>query len=291
MRVSDLHRRVIGYKVPLLLDLFPNAAAAYSLRKLRSAYTGNCIEVRRSSDNALQNIGFVNNVLDTASLLSFVGAGNGFVRTWYDQSVNGVNGTQTTFGRQVRIVNSGVMETLNSKPCLNTYQANQFRDFQTSLSNLQNLPVTILSVLKNDTLATNNFNGVTYNIGGTNSTGGGSRYEQRTNGLNDNRSQRRNTSGAVFTSIIQDFSIPQIFASFFTLSQLETRLNGVDAVPSLYTGTPFNTASNFNLINANSTSTQFSGAKRFFEQIIFFNDKHSDRVAIESNINSFYNIY
>ena len=42
----------------LLLDSYSGAAAAYSLRKLRSSYTGNAIKVRRSSDNAEMNIGF-----------------------------------------------------------------------------------------------------------------------------------------------------------------------------------------------------------------------------------------
>jgi hypothetical protein len=56
-----------------LLDLFPNAAAAYSLRKLRAAYSGSAVRVRRSSDNTEQDIGFTTQgELDTTSLLSFV---------------------------------------------------------------------------------------------------------------------------------------------------------------------------------------------------------------------------
>jgi hypothetical protein len=51
-----------------LLDDYPTAAAAYSLRKLRNGYSGNAIRVRRSSDNAELNIGFVANELDTAHL-------------------------------------------------------------------------------------------------------------------------------------------------------------------------------------------------------------------------------
>jgi hypothetical protein len=50
-----------------LLDDYPNAAAAYSLRLLRTAYTGDAIRVRRASDNTEQDIGFVNE-LDTAAL-------------------------------------------------------------------------------------------------------------------------------------------------------------------------------------------------------------------------------
>ena len=57
-----------------LLDIYPNAAVAYSAtRRLSGAYTGSLIRVRRSSDNAEQDISFVNDELDTASLLTFVG--------------------------------------------------------------------------------------------------------------------------------------------------------------------------------------------------------------------------
>jgi hypothetical protein len=101
-----------------LLDLYPNAAVAYSLRRLRSGYTGNAIRVRRSSDNAEQDIGFVSNVLDTASLLSFVGAGDGFVTTWYDQSGLGLDATQTTAGVQPEIVTLGALWTQNGKPAV-----------------------------------------------------------------------------------------------------------------------------------------------------------------------------
>ena len=101
-----------------LLDTYTSASAAYSLRKLRSAYSGNCIRVRRSSDNTEQDFGFVNNVLDTASLLSFCGAGNGFVTTWYDQSGNTKNTTQSTAANQPRIVNAGSIDLVNSKPAI-----------------------------------------------------------------------------------------------------------------------------------------------------------------------------
>lgn len=58
----------------LLLDLYPNATVAYSVRRLSSTYTGNLIRVRRSSDNTEQNIGYnATNDLDTTALLDFVG--------------------------------------------------------------------------------------------------------------------------------------------------------------------------------------------------------------------------
>ena len=43
---------------PLLLDQYPNAAVAYSLRKLRDAYTGPAIKVRRAVDGIDQDFGF-----------------------------------------------------------------------------------------------------------------------------------------------------------------------------------------------------------------------------------------
>ena len=57
-----------------LIDLFPNAMVAYSLRKLRGAYTGGATRARRSSDNTEQGIGFTSSgELDVSTLETFVG--------------------------------------------------------------------------------------------------------------------------------------------------------------------------------------------------------------------------
>jgi hypothetical protein len=102
--------------VSTLLDAYSGAAAAYSLRKLSSTYTGSAIRVRRSSDNTELNIGFdANGDLDTYSLSAFVGTGNGFVTTWYDQSGNDRNATQATAANQPSIVSSGIVINLNNK--------------------------------------------------------------------------------------------------------------------------------------------------------------------------------
>jgi len=122
---NGLGQTKVGVRQPaelassLLLDTYSGAAAAYSLRKLRNAYAGSAIRVRRSSDNTSQDIGFnANGNLDTTSLLSFVGAGNGFVSIWYDQSGNGNNAAQTTSGYQPQIVNAGAVLLTNSKPSI-----------------------------------------------------------------------------------------------------------------------------------------------------------------------------
>jgi hypothetical protein len=68
--------------------------------------------------------------LDTAALLAFVGAGNGFVTTWYDQSGNGRNATQTTAGQQPQIVSNGVIETQNGRPMPRFDGSNDILTFQ-----------------------------------------------------------------------------------------------------------------------------------------------------------------
>ena len=86
-----------------LLDTYSGAAAAYSLRLLDSTYTGSAIRVRRSSDNTEQDIGFnVFGELDTVSLLDFAGTGDAFVKTWYDQSGNSNDATQTTTANNLK---------------------------------------------------------------------------------------------------------------------------------------------------------------------------------------------
>jgi hypothetical protein len=57
--------------------------------------------------------------LDADALLSFVGTGNGFVTTWYDQSGNSRNATQTTLVNQPQIVDSGAVQTENGRPVIN----------------------------------------------------------------------------------------------------------------------------------------------------------------------------
>jgi hypothetical protein len=96
----------------LLLDSFPNAAVAYSLRQLDKDYTGSCITVRRNNGDT-SNIAFLSNYLDTAALKTFCGTGatdTCWVRRVFDQSGNANNAGSTTNANQPRILTSGVLE-------------------------------------------------------------------------------------------------------------------------------------------------------------------------------------
>lgn len=85
-------------------------------------YNGSCIRVRRNSDNTEQDIGFKNNFLDTAAMLSFVGgSGNGFLVTFYDQfgSINLTNVFTGNNGYMPAVVSAGQLITfLNGTPTI-----------------------------------------------------------------------------------------------------------------------------------------------------------------------------
>ncbi len=99
-----------------LLDTYTGAAAAYSLRRLKSTAT-NAIRVRRSSDNTEQDIGFSAGELDTVSLLAFAGTGDAFVKVWYDQASTN-DATQTNTANQPKIVSSGAVIVDGTKPAI-----------------------------------------------------------------------------------------------------------------------------------------------------------------------------
>lgn len=82
-----------------------NLVALYSpFQRLLTAYAGQGIRVRRSSDSTLQWIGFnADGTFDSVSYLAFIGAGNGFAHTVADQSGNGRDVTQTTAAAQPQI--------------------------------------------------------------------------------------------------------------------------------------------------------------------------------------------
>lgn len=96
-------RRGVSFVGPLD-TLSTGLVGAWSVaRRLLASYTGPWLRVRRSSDNAEQDCTTV------AGILSFCGAGNGFVVTVYDQTGNGRDLTQGTAVNQAQIVTSGAL--------------------------------------------------------------------------------------------------------------------------------------------------------------------------------------
>ena len=104
-----------GNRFPtLFLDTYTGAVAAYSFRELNSSYTGNCVRVQNNSGTNL-DVGFVSGYLDTASIATHCGTGDGKIVTWYDQSGNGNDITQSSTSAMPRLFINGTIRSTNSQ--------------------------------------------------------------------------------------------------------------------------------------------------------------------------------
>ncbi len=97
-----------------LLDIYPGAVGAWSLRKLTGSIT-DVVRVRRGDDDAEAD--FTAEAVADGSLTTWIGAGNdGFVVTLFDQSGNGHAAVQPIPGRQPRVVENGTLVMDGGKP-------------------------------------------------------------------------------------------------------------------------------------------------------------------------------
>jgi len=110
------NRLLVPRKTPGLLDLVPGASAAYSLRALSNSYADPVVTVRRSSDDAEDS--FTASEVSDGTLAAFAGAGDAFVKQWWDQSGYERHGSQTTTTYQPKIVSSGSVILEEGKPAL-----------------------------------------------------------------------------------------------------------------------------------------------------------------------------
>jgi hypothetical protein len=129
-KFSKLNVPVTVYdpNVSYFLDIVDNdPAAAFSLRQLSQLYTGSAIRVREDSGNTEADIGFdLNGNLDEAAIISHCGSANGYVTTWYDQSGNGNNATNTNASKQWAIYNGSSVYTVNGKPAMYSNGTNKY---------------------------------------------------------------------------------------------------------------------------------------------------------------------
>jgi len=264
----------------LLLDLYPSAAAAYSVRKLRTAYTGNAIRVRRSSDNAEQDIGFVAGNLDTTTLTTFCSGTNGFVTTWYDQSGNANNAAQIIALNQPQIVIAGAIVTVNTKSAIKFSQTTLPGLLFTEL-NLTNF--TILWVARNKDLGTNyvvlgKSTGVPYAGDGVDNFGSPMMISGANNIITTGQSNTANQAGRVN----QHLSYLNRRSSTQAVGQFNNSSNAYNnSIPS----TTFDTTG----IATYTFGYNFQGDIQ--ELVIYSSDKSSDRTGISTDINTYYAIY
>lgn len=276
---------------PYLLESFPGAAAsaAYSLRKLRRAYTGSAIRVRRSSDSTEQDIGFINDTyLDTGSLLSFVGSGYGFVTKWYDQSGNARDALQATVAYQPTIVLTGSMSSEGVRPAVYFDGSGRFLTGVFSGTDLNNA-----SFVARGTTSTS---GPIYSLFGTRfdtvagppvlgNTGvvraNGTLYYAATSTTQDIRDLTYGTTGANQGSLYFNGSI-------VTTSNLITTYHIGFVTTGRYNDLRIYGGIDIGVNNA--TNRNWVGN---IQEIIYWanNDLSANRLTIENNLNNYYRVY
>ena len=118
---GDIEENMAGYYTDVvpLLDTYGGAAAAYSLRRLSSTYTGAPVAVRNGG-GIVADIGFdVFGRLDIVELKAHCGSTNGTVATWYDQSGSGNDATQSTPTSQPKVFDGATGVVLdNGEPAV-----------------------------------------------------------------------------------------------------------------------------------------------------------------------------
>lgn len=259
---------VAGASCSYLLDSYSGASAAYSLRKLSSTYSGYAIKVRRSSDNTEQDIGFTNCDLDTSSLKTFVGANDGYISKWYDQTGNTRDATQSTSANQPSIVLSGVVQRqgTNNMPSINwgggsvTLTGPSFTFTQ---------PTTHFMVAKND--------------------GSGDRYF--IDGFNASRQFFGPNAGqlAIYAGVGYYYGTSSTAYNVYTILFNGASSSAAINAGSAVTGNAGTQSMSTGFKIGNGASGGMTGY--IAELILYGSDNTSNGAGIRSNINTYYGIY
>lgn len=284
----------------LLLDTY-TGYSAFSFRKLRTAYAGNCIRVRRKSDNTESNIGFVSNYLDTASLKTFVGTSSsdtGYVTTWYDQ-VGSLNFTQATATNQPLVMATGKVIYQGSKVTLFCDSIKPSFMTNASLSAYNFLhdgtKSAVFCVFRKYGFASN------YALFGNMRVGNSRGYALYcASGQNQTMTSRSDTSaGVIIASVTKTFNndVSNLVSVILdennatTSEKMKIYINNVIGTTNTQTRKPISINAGFgmSLFRTATTITNYDGN---ISELIFFNtDQSSNRTGIETNINNYYSLY
>ena len=272
----------------LLLDDYPGAAAAYSLRKLDKDYTGSAIQIRTTGTGtnqpagALANIGFDSNGdLDETAIINHCLGTSCTVQTWYDQSGNGNNATQTTAANQPTIYTGGAVVAFNNRPAIDFDGSNDF--FNTPPLDVFSgsfIPNTSFAVFRRE--ATNT---VFWGFG-HNTLAGPYSPTMFINNISYLVSRRGINTGALTQSGNQNQNL-------YTGEEPATGNISIYANGSLLASgansDPRSQANFYNTIGFSNAS--YSNSKT--QELIFYQTvfNSTDRSGIESNINLYYSIY
>lgn len=267
-------------KVPVINLSLPssNAALIYSYRNDPTFIGDYAFRARNRTSGEVLDIGFIENELDTASLLSWAGSDIIEVAIQYDRSGNGYH-LGNTPGNCPVIVSGSTVLTLNGKPASYHSSTSEYLTYSGSQINL-GTKYLFLGVFAFD--STNGSNGVEF--------GGGDPNVYHVYAL----------STLAFGTHPSVSTIIGIDGDALLLGQQRLmELYKNDAVIQPYiNGTVPNSSKQFT-INDNGYFLSISGENDanyrfrgyFQELMVYSGNQLSNKYAIESNVNSFYSIY
>jgi len=289
--------------IPPLLDEYSGASAAYSLRKLRTDYSGNAIRIRRSNDDAETDIGFSSGSLDTAAIASHCGANDGFVTTWYDQASSN-NASQSTSANQPKIYDgtTGVI-IVNGKPAVQMSTSSislSVPSSKTTFKFLHDGSSSSTSWVVSPTDARETSGTTEHELFETGAFSGsvGVEISYQSSQFSSTELARflvkNGTSTSVdYTTPVETFAVGQNLVTFYidadnatAADRLKVGVNG----GALLTG---NTSTNApSTADSQLDFTLYGGFTALWQEVIVWNsDQSANRTAIESNINNLYSIY
>ena len=255
-----------------LLAEYGGAAVAYGLRAL-NGNGDSVVRVRRSSDNAEQD--FTAADVSNGTLESFCGVGDGFVETWYDQSGNGNDATQSVAASQPKIVDAGVLVSGGI----------DFDGVDDLLRNSNNLGTTSNFFISCVATLPDSITNQTMLSNGTGVlSSGDSWFVKRRSGLDNALAFQDSSPRALGSSAISETQ--GIFTAESNGTNLKIYANGSeqDSV-STYTAVLNGTTIGARIDEVSHLTGQIN------EIIIYTSDQSANRVGIETNINDHYNIY
>lgn len=264
----------------LLLDTYPGAAAAYSLRKLSTAYTGAAIRVSRDFDSAQTDIGFDGSGnLDIIALSAFVLGSNGRVVTWYDQSGNSRNAISSS-PPFIRL--NGVTYILNGKPSV--FWTNGLNQYMNVSFSAISQPISVFAVNQLNNASSIN-SSVLFDSNGTNG------FVILQNGLTESPNNTYTITAGTSQSIESSNTNTNLTSAYFNGASSNVYVNNILKVNNANIGT--NTLNGITIGNVRIplfyNVYDWSG---FISEMIFYpSNQLGNNSAINTNINTYYSIY
>lgn len=251
-----------------VLDTYSGAVGAYSVRKLSGSYNGSCLKVRNKTTQTLTDIGFDSDgLIDTDALLTAANESGEqkqlAIHTWYDQSGNGNNATQTTASHQPIIYKGSGLQEMNGKPVVVQSNTDSHLAITGITSLTGNAWIFATTKANDDDLFLADSGSTPYFGFATNGNSGDSQNPSDTGTYYKN-------GGSALTSITRD----DIFDTYNEQSLLTFNATNFAVTNNL----EFGWSSGFSMWDSQ-------------EVIIYDSNQSSNRSGIETNINDYYSIY